>query len=1052
MSSSPKPAASGPARVFSIPAGVDFLPGLADALLGGELIAGFPARSDDLAEAVIYLPTRRAARALTMLLSERTGGTTMLLPTIVPLGEVDMLGLDIAGFRSGGSIARLPPAIGAVERRLILSQLVQQWSRSIDRNLIGLEPGIPFIVPSSPADAVALAGDLEALMDQFTTEDAPWSEIAEAVEADYSAYFKLTLEFVRIATESWPHILAERGASDPALRQKQLIEAETARLIETRPTRPIIAAGSTGSIPATARLLAAIAHLPNGAVILPGLDTSLDDTSWSLIGAAGDDETDAVHGHPQTSLHRLLAGFIRLARREVRNIGIATPALQARTRLMSEALRPAESTDLWASMPLQQRLDLAETGSGGISVIQAADEREEALACAVALRETLAAPGRTAALVTPDRGLARRVAAELLRWNIKVEDSAGTPLSQSLAGRLARLTAEVAAGDFEPRALLALLAHPLTTFGMERETIERAVSTLEIGVLRGPAPAPGIDGLRLALKARRAEEPYYQPGPWRRIDDAAWNEAGDLIERISNAFSGFGPTAVSGDINLAALARDHRRTVEALSPADTISPGDGSQEALYALFDELEQTGGGIGVTGRFVDYLAFFNAFAAERSIASPGHLTHRRLKILGLLEARLLSADRIVLGGLDESIWPPTVRTDAFLNRPMRAKLGLAPPERRIGQTAHDFAQLIANEDVVITRAAKRDGAPMVPSRFLQRMKAFCGDHAWQTMTERGERYRKLADVLERAEPVPPLRRPAPKPDPVFFPRSLSVTEVETLLRDPYAIFARHVLKLDALEPLAVAPGAADRGNVVHDILAAFAGAYPDALPAVPYEELIRLGQVGFANIRDAFPQVYAEWWPRFERLAREFVLWEQERRGRITRLFIEHSGRLAFPLKDGSTFTLRGRADRIELDRTGNATVIDFKTGRPPGVREIFAGFAPQMTLEAAMLMEGAFRDIPPPPEAPQLLYIHATGGRPAIEPRPVKQEKGELRTVPDIIAEHRRRLEVKLNEFVTGQAAYVSRPFPKFARRYSDYDHLARVKEWSLTSGEDGGESE
>lgn len=1050
MPFSSKPVTPSLPRVFSISAGADFLPSLADALLGGELVAGFPARTGDLADAIIYLPTRRAARALAMLLAERTGGETVLLPTIVPLGEVDLLGLDIAAFRGGGdTLTELPPPIGAIERRLVLSQLVQRWSQSVDRSLIGLGPGIPFIVPSSPADAVALAGGLEALMDQFTTEDAPWSEIAEAVEADYSAYFKLTLEFVRIATESWPHILAERNASDPALRRKQLIEAETRRLIETRPTRPIIAAGSTGSIPATARLLAAISNLPNGAVVLPGLDTDLDDASWNMIGATGDDEADAVHGHPQTALHRLLSKFIRLPRSEVRSIGTVSPTLTARARLMSEVLRPAESTDLWATMPQQRRLELAEEGSSGIAIIQAADEREEALACAVALRETLATPGRTAALVTPDRGLARRVAAELLRWNIEVEDSAGTPLSQSLAGRLARLAAELAA-DFEPRALLALLAHPFVTFGMEREAVERAASALEIGVLRGPAPAPGINGLRRALKARRAEEPRYQPGPWRRIDDTVWDEAASLIDRIETSFAGFDREQFKGDINLAMLASLHRRTVESLSPLDVL--GDGSQEALSALFDELEQTDGGIGVSGTFSDYPAFFNAFASERSIASPGHLTHRRLKILGLLEARLLSADRIVLGGLDESIWPPGVRTDAFLNRPMRARLGLAPPERRIGQTAHDFAQLIANDDVIITRAAKRDGAPMVPSRFLQRLKAFGGDTAWRAMTERGERYRKLSSMLEHMEPPRPLRRPAPKPPPACFPRSLSVTEIETLLRDPYAIFARHILKLDALEPLAVAPGAADRGNVVHDILAAFASAHPGALSDDPYGELIRLGEEGFAAIRAAFPQVHAEWWPRFERLARDFIAWEQERRGRIAKLFIEHSGRMTFPLKDGSNFTLRGRADRIEIDRTGGATVIDFKTGKPPGLREIFAGFAPQMTLEAAMLLEGAFPDISPPFDVPQLLYVHATGGRPAMEPRLVKPDKGETRSVADIVAEHRRRLEVKLNEFVTGQAAYVSRPFPKFARRYSSYDHLARVKEWSLTSGEDGGESE
>lgn len=1037
--------------MFSIPAGVDFLPCLADGLLGGKLVEGFPDRPDDLAEAVIYLPTRRAARALTMLLSERTGGKTILLPRIVPLGEVDPLGLDLPGFIGPeGDSFGLAPSVGPVERRLILAQLVQQWSKSVDRSLTGLDADIPFIVPSSPADAIALAGDLEALMDQFTVEDAPWSKIAEAVEADYSEYFRLTLEFVRIATENWPRILAERGASDPAQRRKLLVEAEAERLKTARPDKPIIAAGSTGSIPATARLLTAIASLPRGAVVLPGLDTALDDASWDIIGSVGDDETDPVHGHPQTALHRLLKAFIRLPRREVRILGETPTAIASRNRYLSEVLRPAESTDRWAGFEMNDRLSLADRGSGHMALIEAADEREEALACAVALREALTVPERTAALVTPDRGLARRVTAELMRWNIEIEDSAGIPLAQSLAGRLARLAAEVAEQNFDPRILLALLAHPFVTFGKPREEIETAASALEIGVLRGPAPASGINGLRQALAVSKGQNAYYKPSPWKRLDETAWTAAEGLINALEQAFAGFSADAFKNDVNLASLSRAHRRAVDMLCPGEDIF--DGSQEELDALFNELEQMPTGIGVTGSFADYPAFFNALAAERGIAPPGHPGHRRLKILGLLEARLLSADRIVLGGLDEGIWPPGVKTDAFLNRPMRAKLGLIPPERRIGQTAHDFAQLASFDDVVITRAAKRDGAPMVPSRFLQRMKAFGGEDIWRKMTERGDRYRRLAAFVERAETVPPLRRPAPKPDPSYFPRSLSVTAIETLQRDPYSIYAKHVLKLDALEPLAEAPSAADRGTIVHDVFAAFSIRWPGELPENATEELLRLGSEAFADILGAFPQVYAEWWPRFERLAREFIPWERERRTTLTSLHVEHSGRLAIPLQDGSVFTLRARADRIETHADGSMTVIDFKTGRPPGIREIFAGFAPQMTLEAAMLLEGAFKDIAAPQETPDLLYIHASGSDPAMEPRLVKPERGEERSVAAIVAEHRRRLEVKLNDYVAGRVGYVSRPFPKFAKRYSDYDHLARVKEWSLTSGEDGGESE
>jgi ATP-dependent helicase/nuclease subunit B len=378
----------------------------------------------------------------------------------------------------------------------------------------------------------------------------------------------------------------------------------------------------------------------------------------------------------------------------------------------------------------------------------------------------------------------------------------------------------------------------------------------------------------------------------------------------------------------------------------------------------------------------------------------------------------------------------------------VGLAPPERRIGQTAHDFVQALGTRDVVITRAHKRDGSPMVPSRFLQRLKAFTGKDVWAEITKAGDRYRRLARHLDTPAPAPPLARPRPKPDPALFPRTLSVTEIETLVRDPYSIFARHVLKLDALDPIAVGPSAADRGTIIHDVLGGFAQAYPKALPAHALEDLLARGTEAFADIAAAFPELYAEWWPRFQRLATDFVVWEQARRPDLVQVYAERSGSLPIPLPDGSVFTLRARADRIEHRRDGGFTIIDFKTGQPPGLREVYAGFSPQLTLEAVMLMRGAFKGLPAATETPDLVYIHTTGGREPIKPRPIKPGRDEERSVPEIVEEHRRRFEGMIVRFAKGEAAYVSRPFPKYARRFSEYDHLARVKEWSLASAGGG----
>jgi ATP-dependent helicase/nuclease subunit B len=1041
-------------RVFTIPPGVPFLPTLADALSGGSLL-GAPL-DGGAADAIIYLPTRRAARTFADLLAERGGGRARLLPRIVPLGDADQAEFELAAGSADPEFEKaavLAPPIAPLERRLILAWLIQGWARTIDRSLLKLRPEMPVLVPSSPADAVALAGDLEALMDSLTIADVPWGEIASAVESDVSEYFKLTLEFVRIAVESWPCILADRGASDPAMRRHRLISAEAERLLRERPRTPVIAAGSTGSMPATASLLAAIAKLPNGAVVLPGLD--LDEESWDEVGLKRDGG-ELVHGHSQALMRRLLDEYLGLARGDVRPLGAPGPKARARARVLSEALRPAETTDRWAGMDPAQHAALAANGLDGVAIVEALDEREEALAAAIALRETLETRGRTAALVTPDRALATRVAAELGRWGLAVEDSAGLALSETPAGRLARLAAEVAEAAAAPAIegsrdlavrLLALLAHPLARLGLSRAEVERAAAALEIGVLRGPAPGSGFDGLLRALELCRTQKSRYTPQPRRRLAAQDWGRAADLLKRLANAFAPLLANA-DQDGSLPARVEAHRTTFDALIAGDDEIEGE-SIEALERLFDDLaaaDETGG---VSGRFADYPAFFATVARGRTIV-PSGAVHARVKILGLLEARLLSADRVVLGGLDEGVWPPRVETDAFLNRPMRARLGLAPPEQRIGQTAHDFAQLLGTPDVVVTRARKRNGSPMVPSRFLQRLHAFAGKDAWARMTGRGEFYRGLARALETPAPAKPLPRPAPKPDVALFPRSLSVTEIEALVRDPYAIYAKHVLRLDALDPIAAPPGAAERGTLLHDILGKFAMDYPKALPPDAVKELLQRGADAFRPLESTYPELYAEWWPRFERLAAAFAGWDQGRRAAIAEVFAERGGELRIPLPGGEDFTLRARADRIEARADGSFAIVDFKSGQPPSAKEVFAGFSPQLTLEAAMLMEGGFEGIPAARGTPELLYVRISGGRPPLAPRDVKPPKDHPRTVPEIVAEHRRRLAGLVEGYIAGERGYTSRPFPKYARRYSDYDHLARVKEWSLASADEEGE--
>ena len=1054
--------------VFTITRGVPFLPTLAEALLSGRLVG--PVAEDPLALAAvtIYLPTRRAARALGAILAERLGqrahalgapGYAALLPRMVPLGEADEAELDLAAEplledNADPLSTPMPP----LERRLILARLVQAWAKSVDRTLLPLDAEVPFLVPSSPADAVGLAGDLERLMDALTVEGVPWGEIGAAVEAEYSRYFGLTLDFVKIAAENWPKLLAERGLADPVARARSLLLAEERRLSRSATPDPVIVAGSLGSVPATARLIAAVAKLPWGAVILPGLDLDLDAAGWDGIDTGEGFSRVIAHGHPQAVLHRLLGpDNLAFPRADVAALGDPDAGQLARATLLSQALRPADTTDAWADLDPEQRDATAERGLAGLALAEAADEREEALVAALALREALQVPGATAALVTPDRGLAGRVAVELLRWGIVAEDSAGLALAGSPAGRLARLTAELAADLARdqaaaiPARLIALLSHPMVRLGLPRGDVVRGAAALEIGLLRGPVPAPGFAGLRTALADQRSGGAgQRQPRAKRRLTDLDWDLAADLLARLDQVFADFPGPDGAGACDLVATATRHRAACDGLLAGPEDAPEaapDGSLSCLDALFDDLEMAEPGL-MPGRFDDYATFFTALTRERLVGCSGEAPHPRLRILGLLEARLLSVDRVVLGGLDEGVWPVRTLTDAFLNRPMRERVGLNPPERRIGQMAHDFVQALGCRDAVITRALKREGSPTVPSRLIQRLSALSGEDRWKAVLEAGQRFTDLTARLDAAPPEKRLKRPAPRPDPALFPRSLSVTEIETLVRDPYSIFARHVLGLDPLEPLAAVPSVATRGSLVHDIFADFAQAHPQSLPKRPEERLYAIAANAFGDIADTYPELYAEWWPRYERMAAAYLDWEAQRRPDLQRIHPEISGRWVIPMGRES-FTLRARADRIELRPDGSACIVDYKTGAPPSAKMIFSGFSPQLTLEAAMLMHGAFDGLPPVKTIPDLLYVHASGGRKPFVPLPVKPPRGEERSVDAIVAEHATRLRGLIARFLTGEAAYTARPYPQYASQYGAYDHLARVLEWSL-GGEEGGE--
>ena len=1057
-------------RVFNVPSSAPFLRTVVAALVDGKLVEGFSAREhpERLADVTLYLPTRRAGRLARHVFLDVLNTDAVLLPRIVTLGNIDE---DDAAFADADIQAAfdLPPALGDLERRLLLSQMIGAWAKTIKPD----DPVRAPLVIGGPASTLALADDLARLMDDFAARGVEWTSLDNLVPNELDVYWQYTFKFLTIAKDVWPNILKAHDKIEPMERINRLMKAETERLA-TQHKGPIIAAGSTGSRPASAMLLNAIAKLPQGAVVLPGLDTDLDEAAWRSIGGIrGTDSkftTTPAWSHPQFALNHLLHDVFRITRADVK--ALAEPSANGREILTSEAMRPASASADWNTQLAKP--EIAEKIAGGmarLAVIEAANPEMEALAIAVAMREARE-EGMTAALVTPDRALARRVMAALGRWNLDFDDSGGDSLMNVSAGIFARLAAETVAKEFAPATLLALLKHPLFRLGAAKHTHKKAIADLELALLRGPRPASGSAGLVQAFVQFRGDIEKFNRGeassihrsePRSRLNAGSLVHVEALIEKLSVAFAPLEAIKPDKPHDLTAIAKLHRDLLIALSCDDTgtsraFENADGL--ALASAFDELFQNGASdevstdapspSGLLIKIGDYPDVFEIAFGGTVVRGP-QSSSAQLRIYGLLEARLTTSERVILGGLVEGVWPPQPRVDPWLSRPMRHDLELDLPERRIGLSAHDFVQLLGADDVILSYAAKAGGAPSVASRFLHRLEAVAGKKSWGTAKTRGDSYVRFADELDHPADVAPAPQPMPKPSLALRPLRMSVTEIEHWLRDPYTIYAKHILKLVPLDPVDMPLTAADRGSAIHEALGEFTKAHAKTLPPDAAAVLRQYGLKHFTPLMER-PEAKALWWPRFLRIASWFAVWEEGRRAEIKHIDAETSGALKIPLDNNREFTLTARADRIEHRADGTFAILDYKTGLVPTGRQVRIGLAPQLTLEAAILRGGGFKTIPAKASVSELLYVRLSGNNPPGEAKPLelKVDRSDQPQLPDDAADDAlQNLTARIRKFEDETQAYPSLSLPMWSNRYGDYDDLARVKEWSAVGGKGGG---
>jgi double-strand break repair protein AddB len=952
-----------PATLFALPPGADF---------PAELVAGLLQRHkgppEALARITLIVNTQRMRRRVTDCLLAQGA---RLLPRILLITEIAAL-----------ATRPLPLPVSPLRRRLQLSVLLDRL----------LATGTTHFPQSALYD---LADSLAALIEEMAGEGVTPDRIAALDVASHSAHWARTQAFLGIAAEA---LQDSPPDAEAALRQA-VLDLATAWALAP-PSHPVILAGSTASRGTTALLMQAVARLPGGAVVLPGFDFDLKDQVWAAM-----DDALTAEDHPQYRFRRVL-DLLSLSRDQVQNWSGAQAPDPGRNRLISLSLRPAPITDQWlAEGPNLPDLPPV---TQAMTLIEAPDERSEALAIALVLRKA-AEDGTRAALVSPDRNLTRRVTAALDRWGIRPDDSAGRPLALSAPGRLLRQIAALFGQKLTADALLALLKHPLAFSGPGRGPHLILTREFELYLRRNGPAFPTAKSL------------------------ADWAETSG-IEGAVHWAGIVGPTLCGHEATprmpLGAFVARHLDLTQTLARgfAETgtgaLWEKEAGEEALKAFTELAAEAAAGGDLTP--ADYAGVFLGVLKRHEVRET-ETVHPAIMIWGTLESRVQGADLVVLGGLNDGTWPPQPPPDPWLNRAMRKEAGLLLPERRIGLSAHDYQQAVAAGQVVLSRSKRGADAETVPSRWLNRLVNLMeglpdrhGPEALAAMRARGNHWLAMAAAFDRAPEVPGATRPSPRPPVTARPRKLSVTEIKTLVRDPFAIYARHILKLRPLNPLRPEADPLLRGVVLHEILEIFlrrGGGDRDTLMAITDAVLAE---------RVAWPLARTIWHSRIAKAGDAFLAFSATTGG--IPVLLEKKGALPVP---GRGFTLTGKPDRIDRLQDGRLLLIDYKTGEPPTPAQQ-KHFDKQLLLLAAMAEGGGFEGL----NAETVARVVYLGLKAELKLSDITLEPGQVDELWDefckLIAAYQR----------PGQG-YTARRALELTREETDYDHLSRFGEWDLT---------
>ncbi len=978
-------------KVFTIDSGADVLWVIANAV---------KSKPYELHEWTILVPSRRAARELKRVFQNVAGQKSLMLPIINPIGDLDEDLLDQLQRED------LPEAISDRALVFLIYELVQGWATTSSSTLAQ-------DVSASRLKALGLAESLAQLQKQIKTEESSFEYLNAAYDLpDLANHREAILEVLNLLHEGLPHLLAREEKIIAAERRNLLIRREAKRIVAGQHSGPILAAGSTGTNPATTELLKAIAHYDKGLVVLPGLDRHMPDEDWLQLQPT----------HPQYGLSRLIRA-LEVGRDEIETLG-ENPS--KRLWLASEMLRPGETTDKWKDV-VKDRVSDFNHALKGVALAEAGNRHLEARMIALAMREVLDTPDKTAALITPDRDLGSRVKAELQRWNVVIDDTAGEPLSRYGLASLMIALSETIIADFSAETLVALLHH--RDFNLSSS--QQIIALLEMVVIRGQAYADDILTLRHRLQRARLEfekSPRHAPDFVARMSENGWMELTILVAKIEAVLK---PCASAEVRDFTTQLTLLLKVIASLSPGadDSLPENQIYEEVILALQADAPHA------PDMTLAETAVVVCQALRRESFRAASDAHPRLAIYGLPEARMMRADLVILGGLNEGRWPEPADPGPWLNRPMRDTFKLAQPERMIGLTAHDFVEAFAQPNVLLTWSAKDAQGPIGPSRWLLRLKMLAQGFGQNANAFGLHPLNTLAKSLDAAYEFKPHTMPRPMPAFELRPRHFSVTDIEKLNRDPYSIYARKILKLNPVKRLRDETGdAALRGTIVHEALQHWNQRQPHGLSMNAFDWLMEEGAKAHLPVIED-PEVRYFWLERFRRFAVWMIANEPTLRINAAEIFAERKGKSNIQIGE-NTYTLTGIADRIDILDDGTARLIDYKTGSGsiPSHTQVSTGFSPQLTLEARMLERGDFSEISKL-QVSELYYILASGGQKSGQLKPIKIEDDQIKQTWDGLLR-------KLALFEKVTTAYPPRSKLKSVGDKTDFDHLSRFSEWQL----------